>query len=373
MFRKRLKKLLKEFRYHREKAAQYAFTRLPFENPTKFLSSIKLPKSTESICVVGFGGSSLGAKIMYGATGCKDAPGLYFVDNLDLDMFEWNFSLALPYTNKFFLFISKSGETIEVLSLAKYFLKYIKKPSRNCLVMTDKQNSSLGALAKKYGIKIIPSPHQIPGRFSVLSIVGLLPLYLGGYDILALLRGARSVSWKSAYRLACEQYLHFQQGRNITVLFPYLEKLDGFCDWYIQLLAESIGKSKKIGITPMKAMGVKDQHSKLQLFLDGPDDKFFILLRPKKFRFPAKIPGESYTLGHLIEAEYAGVKKAFQKRKRPFFELTFSDVHEETLGRLFYFFELQVAFLGLLFGINFENQPAVELSKNYTKKELRKK
>lgn len=120
----------------------------------------------------------------------------------------------------------------------------------------------------------------------------------------------------------------------------------------------------------MKAMGVKDQHSKLQLFLDGPDDKFYIFLRPQKFRLPAKIPGESYTLGGLIEAEYAGVKKAFRKRKRPFFELTFSDIQEETLGRLFFFFELQVAFLGLLFGINFENQPAVELSKQYTKKIL---
>jgi glucose-6-phosphate isomerase len=143
-----------------------------------------------------------------------------------------------------------------------------------------------------------------------------------------------------------------------------------FIDWYIQLLSESIGKSPKVGITPIKAIGVKDQHSQLQLFLDGPKDKFFIFLKHDGQYGDLKIPGERYKLSDLFNAEYEGVKAAFRKKKIPYFEIRFPVHSPEIIGELLFFFELQVAFLGLLFGINFENQPAVELSKSYTKKEL---
>jgi glucose-6-phosphate isomerase len=112
---------------------------------------------------------------------------------------------------------------------------------------------------------------------------------------------------------------------------------------------------------------VKDQHAILQLFLDGPDDKFYIFVKPEKSHHDVRIPGSRFSLQKLFDAEYLGVKSAFEKKKKPFLEISFPSISESTLGEFFFFFELEVAFLGSLFKVNYENQPAVELSKRITR------
>lgn len=346
---------MREYAFFEKKIREFEFSQLPFRKP-----NIRLASEAEFslTVVVGLGGSSLGAKAIAEAL---DLGGkLSFLDNIDPDFAEKIISEHKEKTR--FLFISKSGETLEVLTLADIILKKMTAANRNqCLAITDDPGSSLGKLAKKYGIPIIESPKKIPGRFSVLSEVGLVPAKLAGCNINGLLAGARKTDWRKAFGLACRQYNEYKRGKNIVVIFPYAERLNSFCDWYIQLLAESIGKTEKIGITPTKAMGVKDQHSQLQLFLDGPDDKFYIFIKPRRSKAGPK------NLQRIFDAEYDGVKRAFKKRKKTFYEIKLTEINEQTLGELFFFFELEVAFLGLIFDVNFQNQPAVELNKMITK------
>ncbi|MBI5412768.1 hypothetical protein HZA42_00285 [Candidatus Peregrinibacteria bacterium] len=365
-FKKNLEKLLKHFPAFRGKVMKMTFSHLPWKD-IEALNSLTFKKDFKNICVVGIGGSSLGAKALLSALGSTNVE---FLDNIDPDYVELKLN-GLDPKQTLFVLISKSGETVEVLSLASVLLTKFHS-SKNFLIITDNKESSLGKLGKKHSIHIFQSQKELPGRFSVLSLVGLLPAVLAGVPIQRVLNGARSASWPQAYMFACYQYLHYKNKKNISVIFPYSERLADFADWYIQLLSESIGKSKKVGITPLKALGVKDQHSQLQLFLDGPDDKFCIFLKPRKTESNQKIPGEKYNLAELFDAEYNGVKGAFIKKQKPFLELDFDSISPEVLGELFLFFELQIAFLGCLFKINCENQPAVELSKRATQTLLKK-
>lgn len=364
VFKTNLKKLLSGFSGHQLKVAEFPFSQLPWENFTGLIKEYSA-KKYDRVFVVGIGGSSLGVKALAEALGNKR---LRYLDNIDSD-FVYDNLKGINAKKSLFLLISKSGETIEILSLAKMLL--LKFPKQNFIAVTDDFSTPLGKLATAKKIPIIKSHKNVPGRFSVLSVSGLLPAHLAGLNINKVLKGAKETSHSAAFSLACHQYLHFSAGKNIAVFFPYSERLSNFADWYIQLLSESAGKTKKIGITPIKAIGVKDQHSQLQLFLDGPDDKFFILLKPDESHQDFKVPGESYTLNELFEAEYIGVKKALQERNKPFVEISFPKISPEILGELFFLFELQMAYLGSLFKINIENQPAVELSKKLTRKALK--
>lgn len=359
-FKKKLSQFLKKFPKYRSSVLKLPFTHLPWQN-LKTLEKLNTKKTFKNIAVVGIGGSSLGAKALAKALNTKK---IIILDNVDPDFVTTTLS-SLNLKKTLFILISKSGETIEILSLASILFQKLKA-AKNFLLITDNQKSTLGQWAKKHKIPIFQSPTQIPGRFSVLSIVGLLPPALAGAPVGDILKSACRTSWLAAYNLACYQYLHYKNKKNICVVFAYSEALQNFVDWYIQLLSESIGKSKKIGITPVKAIGVKDQHSQLQLFLDGPDDKFYIFIKPEKCERDIKIHGKNYTLHQLFNNEYEGVKKAFEKESKPFLEITFPFISPKVLGELFFFFELEIAFLGSLLKVNIENQPAVEESKKIT-------
>lgn len=365
-FSEQIKKCVADFPKHRTSIETLPLTRLPWQ--TSEIEIPRVPNNYPTIVIVGIGGSSLGAKTLISALGSKGKEVL-FLDNVDPHFI--NEQLAqLNLRRTLFVLISKSGETIEVLSLAAILYARIKS-AHNFLIITDNKKSALGIFGTTHQIPCITSPSNIPGRFSVLSAVGLVPAQLAGLPIKKIIDGARRTSFKNAYTLACHQYLHFTQKKNIVVIFPYAERLSDFVDWYIQLLAESVGKSKKIGITPVKAMGVRDQHSQLQLFLDGPNDKFFIFIKAQQQEHDVRIPGKRYTLKNLFDAEYKGVLHAFAKRKKPFVEISFSSLSEEIIGQLLFFLQLQISFLGSLFGINIENQPAVELSKLETQRILK--
>lgn len=351
------------FQKHRDNIVRMPCLALPWKN-LDFLKEIKLNKKFKTVCVVGMGGSSAGSKALITALNCYPEPeiGCVFLDNIDPDFV--NGVLAkIDLKRTLFLLISKSGETIEIIFLAEILFKKIKS-SENFIVITDNTKSPLAQMAKRRNIDILISPNNIPGRFSVLSIVGLLPAILTGIPAEEVLSGARKTNWRKAHEIALKQYECFKRNKNIAVIFPYCERLNYFADWYIQLLSESIGKSRNIGITAVKAMGACDQHSQLQLFLDGPDDKFFILIPPPD---ATKFPN----LNNLFKAEYEGVKKALKKKKRVFIEIPVNKITPERLGELFFLFELEIAFLGSLFKINVQNQPAVELSKTYAKSILK--
>ncbi|MFA6521301.1 MAG: hypothetical protein WCT53_02880 [Candidatus Gracilibacteria bacterium] len=357
-------KLNVRFEEFRGEVLKMPFVDLPWQS-VDFLKNIKA-KSFKNVVVVGMGGSSLGSKAAAQALGNKK---LLFLDNIDPDFVKEKLA-AINLKKSLFVLTSKSGETIEALTLSKILFAKIKS-AKNFIAISDNPTGELAKFAQKNKIPIINSPKEISGRFSVLSVVGLLPLALCGVDVAKILKGAQKTSWAAAFKLAIYQYLHFKGGKNISVIFPYCEALEHFSDWWIQLVAESLGKTKKIGITPTKAMGVKDQHSQLQLFLDGPDDKFFLSIKTDNTKFDEKIATESYTLKDLFDAEYEGVRRAFLKNKKPFAEILFDQLSPEVLGELFFLFELKIAFLGQLFQINAFNQPAVELSKKITKSLLK--
>lgn len=347
----------------------YPFTQLPLADPLSEIdiASELITKCTH-VCVVGLGGSSLGAKAVAQALALKN---LVFLDNVDPFFVEEVLS-SLPLKKTLFLLMSKSGSTIEVLTLAEILLKRTGNKGK-FLVMSDEGESPLRRLAKKNHLPIISSPSEIPGRFSVLSSVAQIPLALCGGLSDNILAGARNTDWRAAFNLALAQYNLFNSGKNNCVLFPYSERLSRVTDWYIQLLAESIGKSPTIGITPIKALGVKDQHAQLQLFLDGPDDKFTIFIEVKKHSTGnGSIKNSFASLEKLFAAEYKGVIGAYQERNKAYACITVPSISAETIGELLFFFELEVGFLGLLFNINFQNQPAVELSKRITREQLKK-
>ncbi len=344
------------------------FFKAPFSTETKAaltaFKALKLP-AYERICVVGLGGSSLGTKALAHACGVRN---MDFLDNVDPQFVDEYLSKA-PIQKTLFFIVSKSGETVEVDALARILLSKKIDPKK-IIGVSENENSSLITLLKKSGVThFFSCAADVPGRFSVLTSVGLLPLMASGIDCIEILEQLKNVKTIEAIKLAYSMGWQYKKGKNILPLFIYSEALNYFADWYIQLLAESIGKTKNIGITPLKAVGVKDQHAQLQLFLDGPRDKFYIFIKPT-CREHIAIPGKSYSLTELFDAEYTGVLGAFNKRKISAVEMNVGGNVSHAIAQLFFFFEIQVAALGSLFEINYENQPAVELSKSITRNVL---
>ncbi len=364
----------------------------------------------DHIVLCGIGGSALGPICikealthLYAAEAKERThPMLHVIDNVDPVMIaEINSILNLERT--LFLFISKSGNTAEVLSMYLFFKQQYKKEhipfSEHALVITHAGSGKLYELSTADNLPMIEHG-PVGGRFAVLSAVGLVPAALLGIDIKKLLKGAREMSKKflSAnpkenlpFQLANIQYLLSKKGKTIHVLMPYAQKLARFADWYRQLLAESIGKevndAGKIvhtGITPIKALGTTDQHSQAQLYNEGPNDKFLMLMHVQTLSKPVKIPTlypkdtsltylQGASFNQLMDAEREGTADAFTSYDRPNITIEIDKVDEHHLGGLFMLMEGAVAFLGELYGINAYNQPGVELAKQRTVTYLKKK
>lgn len=348
---------------------QAPFFSSPFSLETKEIltafSQLQLPTYTR-VCVIGVGGSSLGTKAFAHACGITTLDFLDTVDPLYVD----NYLKNSPLHATLFFIVSKSGETAEVIALTTLLMS--KKVSvKRIIGICEKKQSTLFKILKKYGVQnIFDCPKNVPGRFSVLTPVGLLPLTACGLAISKSLERLGSLDTQSAVNLAYRTGWHYRNGKNILPLFIYSEALHYFADWYIQLLSESMGKKKNIGITPLKAVGIKDQHAQLQLFLDGPRDKFFIFIKPIIRQKLIPLPGLGYSLNELFDAEYEGVKGAFNEKKCSFAEIITEGTLADSITALFYFFEVHVAALCMLFNVDYENQPAVELSKSITRKLL---
>jgi glucose-6-phosphate isomerase len=344
----------------------------------EFASSVE--DKYDDFVVLGIGGSALGIICLQQSLKHLHKPvRLHVMDNID-PSFLVELDDVLDYKRTLIIVISKSGGTPETLS--QYF--YFREKCDNFVFITGK-SGLLRETGEKKGIKMFDIPENVGGRFSVLTAVGLLPAALIGIDIRQLLMGAKEMRDRFLsenfeenlpFKIAKMQYLHGEKGRNMTVIMPYSQRLIKFADWYRQLLAESIGKTKDVGLTPINALGVTDQHSQSQLYMDGPDDKFFIFVKVEDLGPELKIPDseveylEGVTFNKLMHTEQQGTIDALTQNNKPNITLTINKVNEHNLGALFMLFEAATAFLGEFYKIDAFNQPGVELSKKLTKKYL---
>lgn len=353
----------------------------------------------DTCLVLGIGGSDLGARAAYQALKhtAKSGMRLAFAGgNTDPD--ELHEVLAgLDWEKTLINVISKSGDTIEPMSAfliaREKLIKAVgeKKHAAHIVATTDKERGALRKLAKRFGYDTLPVPDNIGGRFSVLTAVGLFPLACAGIDIKAMLKGAgqtRSVFTKGkqasdeASIFALSQFLADTERRqNIHVLMPYSSRLREMGQWYRQIWAESLGKKTNLagdtvhaGPTPIAALGATDQHSQIQLYNAGPNNKTVTFLKIAKFDKALKVPesadllpGLKYLSGtrlqKIIHAELAGTAESLRANKRPNGTLTVPETSAEAVGALFMFFEIATAMAGHLYGINPYDQPGVEEGK----------
>jgi glucose-6-phosphate isomerase len=359
----------------------------------------KVEGKYKDIVVLGIGGSALGTLCLKHALrylpNKSKAPKLHIVTNIDPVKIK-KIESDIDFKKTLFIVISKSGSTIETISQYLYFRQKCKdkklKITDHFVFVTDEKEGILRMIADKEKITSFDVPKNIEGRFSVLTVVGLLPARLIGIKIEELIEGAKrirdeflkkNIEENTPFQLAAIQYLLAKKGKNINVLMPYSQELDFLSIWYTQLLAESIGK-KGNGITPLRALGVSDQHSQIQLFNDGPNDKLIMFIEVEKLSENLYIPNshpelkefelmnKKISFNRLLELEKQGTEMALTHNNRPNITIKIPKVSEENLGELFMLFETSVAFLGEFYKIYAFDQPAVELGKKFTKELLLK-
>ena len=385
LFRNSLKKTKKAFKSFHDDLNNHRIPLLEcYEKDYKFnfsSSIIKKFSKYQNIIVIGMGGSILGTKSIYSFFKKKVKKNLFFFDNLDENL-HIQFRQIKNLKNSCFIIISKSGNTLE--TIANFSIIFSKSLIKNKLIfITESKDSILTNLANKFNAEIIEHKDFIAGRYSVLSEVGMFPTALMGIDInkfknlRKLIKNKNFVS--SLIQNVASMYTLNIQGVKSSVIFNYDSSLNDLSLWYQQLVAESLGKKGK-GITPILSFGPKDHHSVLQLYLDGPKDKFFTFMNLSKKKNKYKTPKNFFSsnidflnnknLDLLIKAQFNAVKNIINVKKIPFRQIIISKRNEESLGMIFTFFVLETILLARLINVNPFDQPAIEEIKLETKKIL---
>ncbi len=362
----------------------------------------------DTVCLVGIGGSALGAWALdcaargphpvqgeYSST----KPRLVILDNVDPEFVQLAL-LSMKPKKTLVVVIAKSGATAETVATFLIVRAWLnvgagaKLAKSRIVVVTSEGRGDLKVMATAEGYRTFHLPENIGGRFSVLSAVGLVPAALIGIDILALLRGAAkmtALAWKpelsdnTPLRAALLHYLALtKKGKTIQVAFPYANRLWGTAFWFRQLWAESLGKAKNragktvhVGQTPIAALGTTDQHSQVQLYMEGPKDKLFSFWTVKKPSDPGKIPTEKtgfegfdyltgQSLAKLLDVECKSTQAALTENQRPNCVFTLDKLDTEHLGMFFQLLEFETAFVGEMLNINAFDQEGVELGKKFT-------
>lgn len=365
----------------------------------------------KNLITIAIGGSALGSITVFNALSNpyhnlldsnhrNNTPRFFFPDNVD----PYRISSLLDFINlkdTLINVISKSGGTVETIANFLIFRQKViesvgKSSYKDHFIFTtsEKTNSEkqqeLIEIARKEEIDTLIIPDNLGGRYSVLSPSGLLCAAFLGYDVNEFMAGARSMDkrlkkaevWKNpAYLYSALHYIADQQKRlNIFVIMPYSHSLRTFADWYAQLIAESLGKKASndqiVGPTPVKTLGVTDQHSQLQLYVQGKIDKVITFIAVKKFHSDITIPKDKdfddynsikylggHTLNKLLDAERKGTESSLNNNNRLNCTITLPRITPYTLGQLFYFYEMAVIFLGELYKVNPLDQLGVEESK----------
>jgi glucose-6-phosphate isomerase len=394
------------------KAGKTPYRDLPFKKDVpRMVKNLvaEVKNGCENLIVLGIGGSALGNIALQTALNPymynlddkrRQGPRLFVFDNVDPVQFGSFLDWVGNKLNKtIFNVISKSGQTSETaaqfLIVRKLLLNRLgRKGLRNQVIATtDRKRGTLRKIADDLNLQCLEVPDGVGGRFSVLSAVGLFSAAMCGIDIDSLLAGARSMDKKvgredfyknPAAILAAINCHFYNRGKKLSVMMPYSYGLKDLSDWYRQLWAESLGKAENligsevhIGPTPIKALGATDQHSQIQLYREGPNDKLFTFLQVRDFGKNLKIgpaPDCAPELGFLagkdlstlLNNEKRATEYALLQDKRPCLTVLFDRVNAYTVGQFIYLYEVTTSFAGALFGINPYDQPAVELGKEAT-------
>jgi glucose-6-phosphate isomerase len=362
----------------------------------------------DTVCVVGIGGSALGAWALdcglrgphpVQAAHTADNPRLVILDNVDPEFMQQALASMNP-ARTVVVPIAKSGSTAETMAtflVVDDWMKRVlgaKKAAARTIAVTSEGRGDLKAFATANNLATFHIPENVGGRFSVLSAVGLVPAALAGLDIKAVCRGAASMtqqSWAAdlstnvALRSAlCHHLLLSLRKKSIQVAFPYSNRLWGLAFWFRQLWAESLGKARNrqgktihAGQTPVAALGATDQHSQVQLYMEGPNDKVFTFWATKRWNTPGPIPKEKtgyesfdylagQSLGKLIDAERNATAAALTAANRPNCTYSLDRIDAAHLGAFIQMLEFQTAFMGELMGIDAFDQPGVEQGKVFT-------
>ena len=330
-------------------------------------ATVKKYSKYKNIVVIGMGGSILGTKSIFSFLKKRIKKKVFFFDNLDQNLY-LKYKRIKNTSNSCFIVVSKSGNTLETITnFNKIRLKNLLK--NKLVVITELKDSDLMEIASKYNAEIIEHKEFISGRYSVLSESSMFPAALMGLNLYKFKNLKMFIKDKNfvsslIQNVSCIYTLN-AQGINNSVIFNYDSSLKDLGYWYQQLLAESLGKKGK-GINPTLSSGPRDHHSLLQLYLEGPKDKFFTF-----FNFSAKGSKENKKIESIIQAQCRAVKNIFNSKKIPFRQITFGKKSENELGKIFTFFVLETILLSRLMNINPFDQPAVEEVKIETKKFLR--
>ncbi len=362
----------------------------------------------DNILVLGIGGSALGGIAVTEALlkpywnlltpeQREGLPRIFFLDNIDPDTMNGLLGI-LDLKRTLVNVITKSGSTAETMSQYMIIKNLLEKElgddyRKNIVATTDKKVGVLRQLADQEGYKTFVVPDDVGGRFSVFSAVGLVPFALVGLDIDQIMNGIKDmdlalkntdINQNIAAQGALIQYLlDTKKGKNLSVMMPYSSRLKYVSDWYVQLWAESLGKEVNnngekvnVGPTPIKALGVTDQHSQIQLYNEGPNNKVITFIRVENFDTTLEIPrildytGIGYlggkTINDLMNAEADSTRVALADYSRPTMTITLEKIDEYNIAQLLYMLEVQTAIAGELYNINTFNQPGVEQAKNYT-------
>ena len=334
-----------------------------------------LKKYTE-FNLVGMGGSVLGAQAIYDFLEHKIKKKFFFFSNLQ------NFKISKSKKKRLNIVISKSGNTLETVSNLNQILSKQKK--NNNLIITENKKNILRLIANKIRSDIIDHKNYIGGRYSVLSEVGMVPAELMGLNEKKFKRLNYLIKNKSFmnYLIHNVSSIHSNvtRGKKNSVILNYDEKLNNFLKWYQQLSAESLGKKGK-GFFPIISTMPKDNHSLLQLYLDGPKNNFFSFFSSREkssFKFNKNFlinelkHIKKKNVDQLLQAQKKATQNVFSKKKFSFRSFEIINRNEETLGELFTFFILETLMLSTLSNVNPINQPSVELIKIETRNILRK-
>lgn len=393
------------------KAGKVCYRDLPYQSRTieQVRKVAKEFSWCENFVVLGIGGSALGNIALQTALHPylynlddrqRKGPRLFVLDNVDPQQMSSFFNWIADRLDKtVFNVISKSGRTAETaaqfLTVCRMLEEKLGKDSlkKHIIATTDPKEGTLRKTADKFGLTTLEVPDGVGGRFSVLSAVGLLSAAVCGIDIEQLLAGAaemdKKVSQQSFYQNpaavnAAINWHYYNRGKRISVMMPYSFALKDFADWYRQLWAESLGKAKdlsgrmvSVGPTPVKALGATDQHSQVQLYREGPNDKLFTFLAVEDFGSDVRIgptpdvaPELGYLANHkmsrLLNSERIATEYALAASQRPCMTIAFEKICPYTVGQFIYLLEVSTSIAGLLFGINAYDQPAVELGKEAT-------
>lgn len=392
-------------------AGMMGWTELPYNQKdvvADILATAKdIRKNYDAFVVLGIGGSALGPIAVMQALKHmryndlsktqRKSPRFYVEDNVDPERMQSLFDV-IDVKKTMFNVITKSGSTSETMSQYLIIYDMLKKAlgkdaAKHIIATTSESKGNLIKLAKKEGFKTFYIPDGVGGRFSELCPVGLLPAAVVGIDIRQMLAGAAFMDKlcrdtrlrkNPALMSAALSYLAMEKGKNISVMMPYADSLRYMSDWYCQLWAESLGKAENlagttvnVGQTPVKALGVTDQHSQVQLYREGPYDKVVTFLAVDRYRTEyvisdgcEDIPDVNFLCGHtmneLIDAERRATEYALTAAERLNRTIYLPEVNAFTVGELLYFYEMETAFCGEMLGIDTYNQPGVEAGKNAT-------